>query len=93
MKKLAKAAPMMTSGGFVVFCGEDPSPCYTAAPVCRGICIPEWPIPTDLEWLWLLLKGWSICIGGTERTLNQNPSKTLPTHHFEVTKKDVYELL
>ena len=34
--KLAKAAPMMTSGGFDVFCGEDPSSYFTAATVHRG---------------------------------------------------------
>ena len=34
--KLVKAAPMMTQGDLLYFCGEDTSSYFTAATVCRG---------------------------------------------------------
>ena len=34
--KLAKAAPMMTQGDFIVLCGEDTSSYFTIATVCRS---------------------------------------------------------
>ena len=74
--KLAKAAPMMTL--YLMYSVEKTLTLLHSCHSVQRICTPEWPILTDLEWLWLQLKGWSICTGRTERTLNQSPSKTLP---------------